>query len=302
MMTSAIMLANLPHTAGFTTCEAGQTLAPVTLTYADSGATHNGNGLYHGSVLANDGRVYMVPYATKFVRVVDPANVAGVPPAAGSSREYGLNVNLDDQATYFVSGLLAPDGRIWMTPSRQFYKKMGVLDPMGLQSGSSSVQTRTLYTGIDIDWGSTDLAFCDAVLAHNGRIYMIPRHADVIGRFDLATNTFQTIDISTTSVNAAGQSVSDDEHLDDPQRRHRSGRVHHACGQTRELFRARMNRELPHRDPPSWGPALPFWPPEAPFVWCTCARPCVLLTDGISMHGGRAPTSSRAASSRPTVA
>jgi hypothetical protein len=301
-MAGAIMLASLPYAAGFTTCDPGNTLAAVALTYADSGATHNGNGLYHGSVLANDGRVYMVPYGTKFVRVVDPANVAGVPPAAGSSRAYGLNVKLDEDTPYFVSGLLAPDGRIWMTPSKTWYKKMGVLDPMGLQSGSGSVQTRTLYTSYDIDWGDTQDAFCDAVLTYNGRIYMIPRHADVIGEFDLATNTFQTIDISTTSVVQDGQSVSGDEHLDDAQRRHRSGRVYHACGQTSELFRARMNRELPHREPPSWGPALPFWPPEAPFVWCTCARPCVLLTDGISMHGGRAPTSSRAASSRPTVA
>ena len=181
---------------GFTTqpnsnecvCSSGYASPPLALSYTHSGDSHGGSGLYHASVLAG-GRVYMVPYHTKFVAIVDPANVAGV----------RLH-KLDELPTYFVSALLAPDGRIWMTPSRNFYKKMGVLDPRGLMQGSQ----HTVYRGIDIDWGSQDSVFCDAVLANNGRIYMIPRHADVIGDFNIADESFQMVDISSTAIAVGG--------------------------------------------------------------------------------------------------
>lgn len=199
---------------GFTTstgsnacvCDSGYSSPPLALSYTSPPqASHNGQGMYHASVLAH-GRVYMVPHGTKFVAVVDPANVAGV------RRE-----QLDEEATYFVSALLAPDGRIWMTPSRTFYEKMGVMDPLGL------VQTTTAplnYKSIDIDWGGTDQAFCDAVLANNGHIYMIPRHADVIGDFDIASESFQTIDISGSNMMMDHDTVSCDCHVHD-----RLGRV-----------------------------------------------------------------------------
>ena len=181
-------------------CDSGYASPPLALSYTHSGDSHGGTpgGLYHASVLA-DGRVYMAPYHTKFVAIVDPANVAGV----------RLH-KLDELPTYFVSALLAPDGRIWMTPSRTSYKKMGVLDPRGLMQGSQ----HTVYRGITIDWGTEDLVFCDAVLANNGRIYMIPRHADVIGDFNIADESFQTIAISSTAIAVGGHRPCH-EHLDE---------------------------------------------------------------------------------------
>lgn len=151
---------------------------PVTNTVTTFGGgsfTANSNNKYQGSFLAANGKIYGAPCGgggapqTVF-QFIDPSNDTITAYASVASL---APVNA------FQGGAVAPNGKIYLTPSS--YSVFWLIDP-----SNNTVSSYATYAAV----GTFDYA--GAALAPNGKIYFIPYNATVGRLVDPANNTITT--------------------------------------------------------------------------------------------------------------
>lgn len=127
-----------------------------------------GSSTYAGSILAENGKIYSVPYAATTVLVTDPSD--------NSTYTFGSVVS---SAAKWIGGCLAPNGKIYCVPHSA--TQVLVINP---SDDSISLIGPGLGAG-NKWWGG--------VLAPNGIIYCAPRDTNTILKIDPSTDTITTI-------------------------------------------------------------------------------------------------------------
>ena len=136
-------------------------------------AAQTGGGGYEAGVLANNGKIYAIPYGATNVMIIDPrtdtVNITAITGIDGSDK--------------YRSAVLAGNGNIYCIP--WVASDVMIIDP------TTNTADRSSMTGLDGDrkWSS-------AVLAGNGKIYAVPSYAIDVLIIDTTTNTFDRTSIA----------------------------------------------------------------------------------------------------------
>ena len=149
-------------------------LTPTTLSSGVSGIT--GNNKFRGGVLGPDGKIYCVPYDASDIMIIDPSS--STPTINRTTLSGASNVGVN--AAKYSGGALAPNGKIYFSPSSA--------STVGYVDASASIPTCASFN-ITTPTGSSPY-YAGCVLAPNGKIYCIPYSSTTVGVIDPATNGF----------------------------------------------------------------------------------------------------------------
>lgn len=127
-------------------------------------------GNWYGGVLANNGKIYGIPFAGSSILEFNPT--------------VGIATTFAGQSSGFVGGVLAPNGKIYGIPGRE--TSVLEIDPVA--------GTATTFGSL----GTTASKWWGGVLAPNGKIYGIPQTATTILEIDPTNRSVTTFgNIST---------------------------------------------------------------------------------------------------------
>lgn len=178
-----------------------------------------GNNDWFGSVLADNGKIYCIPWDADNVLIIDPAT-----DTVDTTSITGLGIGGEK----WIGGVLAPNGKIYGIPA--YSSSVLIIDPMtdttvtfGSLAGAGDkwmggvLAPNGLIYGIPGDATSVlvidpvaDSTFTfgslsgdgdkwyGGVLAPNGKIYCMPREADDVLVIDPQTNTLDTIAVGVS--------------------------------------------------------------------------------------------------------
>jgi hypothetical protein len=145
--------------SGFGTFDMVRQQSTVANTYTNGPASGTTDGSFAGGVLAPNGKVIFVPFASDLVGIYDPvANTYTNGPASGT---------LDGN---FYGGVLAPNGKVIFVPRDSDY--VGIYDPIA-----------NTYTNGPAS-GTANGNFISGVLAPNGKVILVPYASDYVGIYD----------------------------------------------------------------------------------------------------------------------
>lgn len=157
----------------------------TTVEYAHVGGTYN------GAVLADNGKVYFIPYTTT------TGDVMEFDPITKQMTTFG-NVG----TTLFNGGVLAPNGKIYCIPySADLF---GIIDP----------DNRTIRTVTSAASSASNSRYSGGVLAPNGKIYCVPFNGSEVLVIDpLSDTSYEFGNLSTSTGKWAGGFLGSDGYI-----------------------------------------------------------------------------------------
>jgi hypothetical protein len=144
--------------------------APFNPTYADGPAHGKGHVAFSRGVVADNGKVILVPAYRANIGVYDPvANTYVDGPAHGKG------------AGAFAGGVLAPNGKVILVPNNS--ANIGVYDPVANTYVDGPAHGKGKGNG-------NEGVFQGGVLAPNGKVILVPWSVANIGVYDPVANTY----------------------------------------------------------------------------------------------------------------
>lgn len=141
-----------------------------------------------GGILHPNGKIYYTPNQQTYGLIFDPTTdtFTTYVPSAALGGKFNYNVGGNGQ---FSNAVLVPDGRIFFTPYNSSI--VAIIDPSLSVTDNNFVRTFS-YPFSSLVSNNTYWPFLGGALAPNGKIYLSPGYATLIGIIDPKTETLST--------------------------------------------------------------------------------------------------------------